>query len=76
MRSVRQAAVPLPREQLFPTVHQKKFAQVARVLWPRKTSAELAFRAGVSERAAKYWLSGQREPSAAAFKAVFDEMMS
>lgn len=76
MRTIRHAGVPLPREQLFPAVHQKKFALVARVLWPKKTSAELAFRAGVTERAAKYWLAGKREPSAAAFKAVFDEMMS
>lgn len=36
---------------------------VARALWPRKTAAHWASRAGVKERMAKYWLSGQHEVS-------------
>lgn len=53
-----------------------KFGRVARSLWPRKTAAELAFRAHVTERAAKFWLSGERAPSAAAVSAVITEMLA
>lgn len=48
------------------------FAIVARALWPRKTAAELAYRAKVSERAAKFWLSGDREPSLGAILVIVD----
>lgn len=61
-------------EQRFPTVHQKKFGAVARVIWPRKTAAELALRAGVTERAAKYWLAGKRRPSVDAIRALIGEL--
>jgi hypothetical protein len=54
----------------------RNFGKVARALWPRKTSAELAYRAHVTERAAKYWLAGKREPSAAAIAAVVAEMLN
>jgi len=50
------------------------FAIVARALWPRKTAAELAFRAGVSERAAKFWLSGERDPSHDALMVILDKI--
>lgn len=53
----------------------RKFGSVAKALWPRKTAAELAYRARVTERAAKYWISGDREPSAAAIAAVVAEML-
>lgn len=33
--------------------------QKARSLWPVKTASQLVANAGVSERAAKYWLSGK-----------------
>jgi hypothetical protein len=52
------------------------FVVVARALWPRKTAAHLAAGARVTERAAKFWLSGQREPSPDAFKAVLDQIMA
>lgn len=52
-----------------------KFGRVARALWPRKTAAELAFRARVTERAAKFWLCGDRAPSADAIGAVIAEML-
>lgn len=55
---------------------KSKFGRVARALWPRKTAAELAFRAGVTERAAKFWLAGDRAPSADAVRVVIDEMLS
>lgn len=51
------------------------FVVAARALWPRKTAAHLAALAKVSERAAKFWLAGDREPSPEAFKALFDEIM-
>jgi transposase-like protein len=52
---------------------EKKFACVARALWPHKTAAELAARAGVSQRTAEFWLAG-REPSAAALVAIINEI--
>lgn len=48
------------------------FAIAARALWPRKTAAELAYRANVSERAAKFWLSGERDPSLDALMVILD----
>jgi hypothetical protein len=53
----------------------RKFGVVARALWPRKTAAELAFRTRTTERAAKYWLSGDRKPSAVAIAAVVAELL-
>lgn len=50
------------------------FAIAARALWPRKTAAELAFRAKVTERAAKFWLSGKREPSHDILMVMLEEM--
>lgn len=50
------------------------FAIAARALWPRKTAAELAYRAKVSERAAKFWLSGERDPSFDALMAILNEI--
>lgn len=68
----RMRATRVPRgEHPFPS-----FPVAARALWPRKTAAHIAALAGVSERAAKFWLSGDREPSPEAFKAVFDKIMS
>lgn len=51
------------------------FAIAARALWPRKTAAHLAAGARVTERAAKFWLAGAREPSPEAFQAVFGKIM-
>lgn len=60
------------------SLESSKFSTVARALWPRKTAAHLAVRAGVSERAAKYWLKGVRrggrKPSTAALLAVLLEI--
>jgi len=71
------AAIPrqstaIDRLGIRPT--EKKFGRVARALWPRKTAAELAARAGVTQRTAEFWLAG-REPSAAALVAVIHEIM-
>lgn len=50
------------------------FGKAARALWPRKTAAEFAYRGNVTERAAKYWLSGEREPNATIIAAVVNEI--
>ena len=63
---------PVPgRERLFP----RNLVVCARALWPRKTAAHLAARAGCSERAAKFYLSGDREWSAAAVGAVINALL-
>ena len=53
---------------------ENRFAVVARALWPRKTAFHLAYKANVSERAAKFWLSGDREPSLDACLVILDEI--
>jgi hypothetical protein len=50
------------------------FARAARGIWPEKTAANLAAVAHVSERAAKFWLAGDRHPSARAIRAIVDEI--
>lgn len=59
-----------PHERLF----GGKFGRVARAIWPSKTAAHLAAAVGVTERAAEYWIAGQREPSAAALVALINEI--
>lgn len=54
----------------------QKFGEVARVLWPQKTAFELAALTGTSERCARYWLAGERQPSTAAIRAVLNEILS
>jgi hypothetical protein len=54
----------------------QKFGDVARTLWPQKTAFELAALTGASVRACKYWLAGERSPSAAAIRAVLNEILS
>jgi hypothetical protein len=50
------------------------FAVAARALFPHKTAVELAARAGVTERAARRWLTGKREPPIVAIAILFDEI--
>ena len=67
-RSIKNGRTPVPKsEHPFPA-----FVLTVRGLWPEKTAAHLAAASGVSERCAKFWLSGDRAPSTAAFMAVFD----
>lgn len=49
-------------------------ARVARVLWPRKTAAHWASRAGVKERMAKYWLAQKHPVSASGRLAIIREL--
>jgi hypothetical protein len=48
---------------------------VARLLWPAKTAANVAALVGCSERAAEFWLSGQREWSGDAIAAIVSEIL-
>jgi T5orf172 domain. len=57
-----------------PTKKANKFAAVARALWPTKTSAHLAAIAGVDDRTAKRWLSGEYEPPAVIIAAIIVEI--
>lgn len=50
-------------------------ADVAILLWPKKTAANLAAEAGCSVRAAEFYLSGQREWSADALSALLSEIL-
>ena len=57
------------REQSF----TRNRITVARALWPHKTAAHLAAKAGCSERAAKFYLAG-RDWSARAIRAIVSEI--
>lgn len=58
-------------EQSFGSI----LADVSRLLWPEKTAAHLAAAAGCSERAAEFYLSGDREWSGQALAAIIAEVM-
>ena len=58
-------------EQSFGSI----FADVARLLWPSKTAAHLAAAVGCSERAAEFYLAGQRDWSGDALAAIVAEIM-
>lgn len=49
-------------------------ARAARGMWPKKTAAEWAAKAGVKERIAKYWLSGKRPVSDSGRLALIREL--
>lgn len=51
-----------------------KFGTVVRALWPDKPALNLAQRIGCSERAALFYITGQRKPSARAIIVVMDEI--
>ena len=58
-------------EQLFGAC----LADVARTLWPSKTAAHIAAAAGCSERAAEFYLAGEREWSGDALAAIVSEIL-
>lgn len=59
------------RDKIVP----RKFQAVAKVLWPQKTAAELAYIAKTDERTAKRWLRGESEPPLSVVLAVIHEML-
>src|SRR5882757_1427360 len=50
-------------------------ADVARVLWPTKTAANVAALAGCTERAVEFYLAGQRDWSGDALAAIVTEIL-
>jgi hypothetical protein len=58
-------------EQSFGSV----LSEVARLLWPTKTAANLAALIGCTERAAEFYLSGQRDWSGDALNAIVMEVL-
>jgi len=69
-RAIQNGRTSVPdREHPFPD-----FLVSVRAMWPRKTAAHLGAAAGVTERAAKFWLSGDRDPSPEAFRVVFNKI--
>lgn len=58
-------------EQSFGSI----LGQVSRLLWPHKTAAHIAAIAGCSERAAEFYLAGQREWSSDALAAIVAEIL-
>lgn len=53
----------------------RKFGRVCKVLWPIKTSEELASRVGCAVRTAAYEIAGEREPSARSLTAIINEIL-
>ncbi len=58
-------------EQSFGSI----IGDVARLLWPSKTAAHVAAIVGCSERAAEFYLAGQREWSGDALAAIVAEIL-
>jgi hypothetical protein len=62
---------PQPRED----PSKQKFGMVCRALWPERTAFNLARRGGFTERAAQYYIDGERKPSWHAIRVILDEIM-
>lgn len=72
------AATETPRTTVQPDEHSfgDVLSQVASVLWPRKTAAHLAAKAGCTERAVEFYFSGDREWSGPAVTAIVSEILT
>ena len=53
-----------------------RFGTIVRALWPVKPALNLAQRIGCTERAAQFYLDGDRKPSGRALVAVINELIS
>jgi hypothetical protein len=53
-----------------------KFGTIVRALWPVKPALNLAQRIGCTERAAQFYIDGERKPSARALFAVMNDLIS
>lgn len=58
-------------EQMFGSV----LSDVARMLWPTKTAANVAAAAGCTERAVEFYLAGDREWSGDALAVIVSEIL-
>jgi hypothetical protein len=52
-----------------------KFGTIVRALWPHKPALNLAQRIGCSERAAQFYIDGERKPSARAVYSIIAEIL-
>jgi hypothetical protein len=52
-----------------------KFGTVVRALWPDKPALNLSQRVGCTERAAQFYIDGERKVTAHAIAAVIAEML-
>jgi hypothetical protein len=77
-----QRVAPLPRRTLrtivrtdIRTEQLSKFGRVCLVLWPdEKADVVLSQKLGCSERAAQFWITGDRDPSLGAILLVINEI--
>ena len=69
-----------PRERLFrhgrPTSKPNNFGTIVRALWPTKPALNLAQRIDCSERAAQFYIDGERKISARCVQAIVNEILS
>jgi len=57
------------------TEQLSKFGKVCLTLWPdKKPDVVLSQRLGCSERAAQFWITGDRDPSLGAILIIIDEI--
>lgn len=59
-----------------PTKDKLKFGRVIRALWPNKPALNLAQRIRCSERAAQFYIDGERKPSAQCIGAIVAEILN
>ena len=76
-RTTHQASIEIARSLVRPEEHLygSIFGDIARLLWPHKTAANLAALVGCTERAAEFYLASDREWSGDAIAAVVAEIM-
>lgn len=60
------------KEQSF---DECRFGTIVRALWPDKPALNLAQRIGCTERAAQFYIDGERKVSAQAMVAIIAEML-
>ena len=60
------------KEQSF---QNRNFGTIVLALWPDKPALNLAQRIRTSERAARFYINGQRKPSARCVQVIVNEML-
>jgi hypothetical protein len=53
-----------------------RFGTIVRALWPHKPALNLAQRIGCTERAAQFYIDGERKPSARAVAIILVEILN
>lgn len=61
------------KEQPF---QKNQFGTIVRALWPDKPAVNLSQRIRCSERAAQFYIDGERKPSALCIAAIVAEMLN